>query len=105
MMATKTRKRTQYNLPASEFVSLWGQVSREGGTVADFCKRAGMPADIVYARASEYRRAGVPLPKLRRVNAAGSAPAVVNRLAGLLGAPESGNVIERLLSLVRNMPA
>jgi hypothetical protein len=80
-------------------------VFEEGGDVNEFCRRTGMPKDIVYARASEYRQAGVRLPKLRRANAADNE--AVHRLNELLGVGKEeyeGHTVDRLLGMVAAMP-
>src|SRR5690242_13434450 len=102
MTKTTQKKRTRYHVSAEQFISAWREVAEAGGTVTDFCAKVGMPRDIVYARASEYRQAGVRLPKLRRTNAHGAG---LERLNRMLGVPDRGEFdpVGRLLEMVAAM--
>jgi hypothetical protein len=73
-MTTGTNKRNQWSVSVDDFVKTWGEVHAEGGDVEDFCRRTGLPKAIAQAYASELRSAKVPLPKLRRTNAAKPKP-------------------------------
>jgi hypothetical protein len=58
----KSKKKTDYNVPAEEFVRVW-EVSDSVKEVSD---KLGMPEGIVLARASGYRQMGVMLKKMKR---------------------------------------
>lgn len=104
-MAKKNqKKRRQYGVPAEQFISTWREVYEADEDVNEFCKRANMPKDIVYARASEYRLAGIRLPKLRRANAAASGVERLNDLLGVAERDRGTDVVDRLLKMVADMP-
>ncbi len=59
---TETRGKTDYNVDAETFIRTWQQ-AQSAQEVADKLK---MPKDIVHARASTYRNAGIRLKKMAR---------------------------------------
>ena len=60
--ATDGKGKTDYNVPAEVFIATW-QTSASAMEVSEKLK---MPKDIVHARASTYRQAGIRLKKMPR---------------------------------------
>jgi len=56
------RGKADYNVPPELFIATW-QAAQSAGEVAE---KLNMPKDIVHARASTYRSAGVRLKKMPR---------------------------------------
>ena len=56
------KKRTQYKVSAREFIEAW----ERSETAQEVCDKVGMPKAIVLARASAYRKDGIPLKKMKR---------------------------------------
>jgi hypothetical protein len=70
------RSRHEYGVSPEEFVRTW-QTSETTQEAADKLK---MPKDIVLARVSAYRKAGVNLKKMRRVTTRSVDVARLNKL-------------------------
>ncbi len=85
----KGRAKTNYEVPAQEFIRIW-ETSRDAEEVS---QRTRMPIDIVHARASNYRKAGVKLKKLERKSKAGGLD--VDGLNQLIKAIRSRSARER----------
>jgi hypothetical protein len=56
--------RKKYSVSPDEFVAAW----TDSATTAEVAKRLAMPRQVVLARASAYRRRGVRLKPLKRLN-------------------------------------
>lgn len=57
-------ERHNYGMPAEEFIRIWA----ESASVEEVSRKTGMPADIIYARVSGYRRRGIELKKMKRAS-------------------------------------
>ena len=54
--------KTDYNVPAEVFIATW----QTSASAMEVSERLKMPKDIVHARASTYRQAGIRLKKMPR---------------------------------------
>lgn len=66
-MTTMTRKRSPVRaaVRAEVFVTCWMDAVASGMSTKQLAERLGLDVSNVYVRASTYRKAGVPLPRLR----------------------------------------
>src|SRR5690242_5458624 len=78
--------KTRYNVPPEKFIQVW-QASASAQEAAD---KLGMPKDIVHARASSYRQAGIKLKKMPRRSKRNLDVDKLNRLVEELGSHEGG---------------
>jgi hypothetical protein len=85
-MAKRGRGKTDYSVPAEDFIRAW-QSASSAQEVAD---RLKMPKPIVLARAANYRKAGVHIKKMPRRSNRRLDVAALNKLIEQLDREKSG---------------